>query len=67
MLFYNGTEDGLFPLAGVEACYARLHRVWQAQNADDKLVTKLWPAPHEFNTDMQQEAFDWLDKQLKKP
>jgi dienelactone hydrolase len=67
MLFYNGTQDTLFPLAGVEACYARLHRVWQAQNAGDKLVTKLWPAPHEFNTDMQQEAFDWLDKQLKKP
>ncbi len=67
MLFYNGTQDTLFPLAGVEACYARLHRVWQAQNADDKLVTKLWTAPHEFNTDMQREAFDWLDKQLKQP
>ncbi|MHB8862108.1 MAG: dienelactone hydrolase family protein [Pirellulaceae bacterium] len=67
MLFYNGMEDSLFPLPGVEACYTRLHRVWEAQDADDKLVTKLWPAPHEFNTHMQQEAFDWLDKQLKKP
>jgi dienelactone hydrolase len=65
MLFFNGSEDALFPVAGVEASYARMRRVWKAQTADDKLITKIWPVPHLFNADMQKEAFDWLDKQLK--
>jgi len=27
-------------------------------------VTKLWDVPHEFNREMQEEAFQWLDQQL---
>jgi dienelactone hydrolase len=65
MLFYNGEKDGLFPLVGVEAAYGKMRRVWQNQGLDDKLVTKLWPVPHEFNRAMQEEAFAWLDQQLK--
>ena len=65
MLFFNGSEDKLFPISGVEASYQRMRRVWKAQSANDNLVTKIWPVPHLFNADMQKEAFDWLDKQLK--
>ena len=65
MLFFNGEKDGLFPVPGVEACYEKLHRVWRDQGVEDRLVTKLWPVPHEFNRDMQAEAFSWLDRQLK--
>jgi hypothetical protein len=66
MLFFNGEQDGLFPVEGVKAAYEKLHRVWRDQGADGKLVTKLWPVPHEFNVEMQTEAFAWLDGQLKK-
>lgn len=65
MLFYNGTEDGLFPVSGVKACYDKLRLVWREQGCGDRLVTKLWNVPHVFNREMQAEAFDWLDKQLK--
>ncbi|NUM56916.1 MAG: dienelactone hydrolase family protein [Candidatus Hydrogenedentes bacterium] len=65
MLFYNGAEDGLFPVPGVEASYAKMRAVWEAQGAGDRLVTKLWPVPHEFNAAMQDEAFAWLDTVLK--
>ena len=65
MLFFNGTEDGLFPVPGVEASYVKMHGVWGSQGVDDRLVTKLWPVPHEFNAAMQAEAFDWLDRWLK--
>lgn len=65
MLFYNGTQDGLFPVEGVEAAYQDLHAVYASQNARDRLVTKLWPVPHEFNREMQDEAFDWLDRWMK--
>ncbi len=65
MLFFNGTEDGLFPVAGVDNAYKKMHDVWTSQGVDDRLVTKLWPVPHEFNAAMQAEAFDWLDRWLK--
>ncbi len=65
MLFYNGTEDGLFPVKGVEDAYARMHRVWASQDADGRLTTKLWPRPHVFDAEMQDAAFAWLDGQLK--
>ena len=65
MLFYNGTEDGLFPVPGVEASYAKMRAVWDSQGAGDRLTTKLWPVPHEFNAAMQAEAFDWMDRWLK--
>jgi len=66
MLFFNGTEDTLFPVPGVDASYAKLREVWTAQNAADSLLTKLWPVPHEFNAAMQDEAFTWLDVHLKR-
>jgi dienelactone hydrolase len=66
MLFYNGEQDALFPVDGVRDAYAVMHRIWQGQAADDKLVTRLWPRPHVFDLDMQEAAFAWLDAQLKK-
>ncbi len=65
MLFFNGTEDHLFPVAGVEASYDVMRQAWQSQGAGDRLVTKLWPVPHLFNLAMQEEAFAWLDSILK--
>ena len=64
LLFFNGRQDKLFPPEGVEAAYAKMHRVWSSQQADDRLVTKLWDAPHTFNAAMQDEAFAWLDRAL---
>ena len=61
MLFYNGLQDGLFPVPSVEASYARMRTVWESQGAGDRLVTKLWDVPHEFSAEMQEEAFAWLD------
>ena len=65
MLFYNGTKDGLFPVEGVEQAYAKMQGVWDSQGQGDRLETKLWSVPHEFNAAMQDEAFAWLNAQLK--
>jgi len=64
MLFFNGRQDGLFPVPSVEESYTKMRKIWESQNAGKNLVTKLWDVPHEFNREMQEEAFDWLDKQL---
>jgi len=65
MLFYNGRQDGLFPVPGVEACYEKLQRVWNDQGAEDRLITQLWDVPHVFNREMQAQAFQFLDTHLK--
>jgi dienelactone hydrolase len=66
MLIYNGSRDKLFPPSCVQDAYSKMRRVWESQNAGDKLVTKFWDAGHEFNLDMQNEAFQWLDQYFKK-
>ncbi len=64
MLFFNGEQDGLFPVDGVKDAYAKMRRIWSSKDASDKLVTKLWDVPHVFNREMQGEAFEFIDKWL---
>jgi Abhydrolase family len=66
MLFYNGLKDGLFPVPSVRDAYAKMKQVWESQQAGDRLLTKLWDVPHEFNREMQEAAFAWLDGALKR-
>ncbi len=66
MLFYNGERDALFPVPAVKDAYAKMRRVWESQGAADRLVTKLWPVEHVFNREMQEEAFAWLDRHLRR-
>jgi dienelactone hydrolase len=65
MLFFNGKQDKLFPVECVQDAYAKMRQIWESQNAGDRLITKLWEAPHEFNAAMQDEAFAWLDRALR--
>jgi dienelactone hydrolase len=64
-LFFNGTKDKLFPVAGVQSAYDTMHQVWSSQKADDRLVTKLWGEKHFFNKEMQRETLLFFDKWLK--
>ncbi|WP_305783766.1 dienelactone hydrolase family protein [Symbioplanes lichenis] len=67
MLVFNGELDTLFPPAGVDVAYAKLRQVWNSQHAGDRLVTTLWPGlGHVFNRAMQEDAFAWLDRWLKR-
>lgn len=60
-LFFNGDKDKLFPVQSVQDAYTKMRKVWDSQKAGDMLVTKFWNAGHEFNLEMQDEAFKWLD------
>lgn len=65
MLFFAGGQDRLFPVASVEAAYAKMRDVWEAQGAADHLTAKIWPdLPHIFDVAMQDEAFAWLRGQM---
>jgi dienelactone hydrolase len=65
MLFYNGEKDGLFPLTCVGEAYAKMHKIWAANGAEDKLHTEIIPGgQHEFLAPQQKAAYDWLDAQF---
>lgn len=65
MLFINGTEDKLFPVAGVQKAFSIMHDTWNSQNAADKLETELWDMPHSFPIKAQQRVLDFLIRRLK--
>jgi dienelactone hydrolase/uncharacterized protein YbdZ (MbtH family) len=67
LLVYAGGKDSLFPVESVNEAFAKMKKVWAANQAADKLETKIWPdQDHIFVKEMQEASFDWLDKQFGK-
>lgn len=64
-LFFNGTQDKLFPIEGVRDAYREMETVWKSQGASDRLVTKLWDEKHFFNKEMQKETLEFFDRWLQ--
>lgn len=64
-LFFNGTRDKLFPVAGVQEAYAHLQQVWRDNGAGESLVTRLWDEKHFFNKEMQRETLHFFDRWFK--
>jgi dienelactone hydrolase len=62
LLVINGSRDGLFDLDGVRRCFDKLRACYQKAGTPEKLRTRLYDTPHEFNGEMQAEAWDWLGK-----
>lgn len=65
MLFYAGRQDPLFPVTSVEDAFDTLRKVWESQGAGAHLEVKIWDVPHLFNQEMQEAAFQWLDREFK--
>ena len=62
LLVINGSKDGLFELDGVKASFAKLHACYAKAGAPERCVTRLFDTPHEFNLEMQDEAWAWLKR-----
>lgn len=66
MYFISGDKDGVNPVESTNNAYAKMRKIWQANGADDKLVTTMNAGlTHSFPAEQQKLAFDWLDKQFK--
>lgn len=65
MLFINGSQDKLFPVAGVNKSFKILHDVWRSQGVDDKLETYLWDMPHSCPKRAQAKILQFFDQHLK--
>lgn len=57
-----GSRDGLFPLAGIQAAFAKIEQSYRKAGEPDRQRCRLYDAPHEFNDKMQPEAWQWLKR-----
>lgn len=64
MLFINGSQDKLFPVAGVEKAFKTMHDTWESQGAGDKIQTELWDMPHSCGQNSQQCILEFFKKHL---
>ena len=62
LLVINGSKDGLFHPDGVRAAFDKLTACYKKAGIPERLRTRLYEAPHEFNAEMQAEAWKWLKK-----
>lgn len=64
LLVINGSQDTLFDFDGVRASFAKLAACYRKAGVPEKLRTRLYDRPHEFNAPMQAEAWAWLRQWL---
>ena len=65
MLFINGSQDKLFPVAGVKKAFQIMHDTWDNQGCGDRLVTELWEMPHSCGKKSQLYVLNFFDKYLR--
>jgi dienelactone hydrolase len=64
MLFINGSQDKLFPVAGEKKAFAIMHDVWESQGAGDNIETELWDMPHSCPLKAQKRVLQFFQKYL---
>jgi len=64
LLVINGRRDGLFNLDGVHSAFAKLGACYKKAGMMDRFRGRLYDTPHEFNLEMQAEAWEWLRRWL---
>lgn len=60
LMVINGSKDALFHPDGVQAAFDKLTACYRKVGCPDKLWLRLFDTPHEFNREMQAEAWAWL-------
>lgn len=62
VLVINGSQDRLFALDGVKAAFDKIARCYGKAGAQERQRCRLYDAPHQFNLEMQAEAWEWLGR-----
>ena len=66
MYFIGGDDDAVNPTEGTKEAYEKVHQIWKANKAEDKLKTELIAGgEHAYLPEQQDSSFDWLDAQFK--
>jgi dienelactone hydrolase len=62
----NCGQDRLFTRAGMDAAAGKLQSVYAALGRSERYQHRVYDAPHQFNAAMQEDAFAWLEKWLRR-
>lgn len=62
LLVINGSRDTLFEPGGVKASFEKLRRCYAKADIPEKYRGSMYDTFHEFNLDMQKEAWEWLKR-----
>jgi dienelactone hydrolase len=62
ILVINGSQDRLFALDGVRRAFEKIAHCYQKAGVSERQRCSLYDAPHEFNLNMQAEAWEWLKR-----
>jgi dienelactone hydrolase len=65
LMIINGTKDALYPLEAARAAVDKLQRTYAKMGIPEKFESAFFDGPHEFNREMQDRAFAWMEKQLR--
>ena len=60
VLVINGSKDTLFPPDGVDKAFRKIEACFRKARALERQRCRLYDAPHQFNREMQAEAWEWL-------
>jgi dienelactone hydrolase len=64
IMVINGSKDGLFPVAGVDAAFKKIEQCFRKAGVPERQRCRMYDAPHQFNAKMQAEAWEWLGSAL---
>lgn len=62
LMVINGKKDGLFEPEGVKSAFDKLSSCYKKAGVPERVKPLLYDAPHEFNAEMQEEAWAWLKR-----
>ncbi|HEY3131679.1 MAG TPA: alpha/beta hydrolase family protein [Acidobacteriota bacterium] len=60
VMIINGSRDSLFAADGVKAAFEKIARCYAKAAVPERQRCRLYDAPHEFNLQMQADAWEWL-------
>ena len=60
LMVINGSRDGLFHPEAVKDAFAKVEACYRKAGVPDRQSCRLYNAPHEFNLEMQPDAWEWL-------
>jgi len=59
------SRDELYPLEGMKESLRKIEAIYAKEGAASKFHGQFYDQPHVFSIQMQEDAFDWLDRWLK--
>jgi dienelactone hydrolase len=65
LLVLQCSRDGLYPLEGMQQAVEKLGAIYAKAGARDRFKSAYYDVTHQFNVEMQEDAFRWFDQHLK--